>query len=458
MTSNQFEQFHRDGYVILHPALPPALNAHIRERLNFVVKSEFNPGNNILPAVPELQVVLDNPDVVAGLTAVLGPDYVLHPHRFTHNNEPAQKTDDGGLQAGAGTHAFIGWHQDSHSPLSRPRHHACRYAMILYYPQDTPKELGPTQLIPGTHRNRSLSEADYERGFQAAGPAGTCVLVHFDIAHGGSLNLTDTTRYMVKFVFARTTEPESFPLPQETAPDASHIPTLIAQLNGPEPERQHAIYALAAFGEPAVAPLCTHLAAQTENYWEESTVVMEDATYALAAIGKPAVASLLPLLDHPSEWVQINTIFALGEMGKQAISASPALLNKLRHPSHPVVRTALDALGQVGADEKTLLPELRRLLLTDSDNPTWQTPLYRTWTGENQVRVNAMMALLKLGWHSEEVIDLVIASLNDPCGYVGGFGVEILERSGNTKALQAAIVYLKAHRWDSTLKKGIRTY
>ncbi|MBB6052561.1 HEAT repeat domain-containing protein [Armatimonas rosea] len=455
MTTTQRQQFFTDGYVSLHPELPAALHARIRERLAFVLKQEFNPGNNILPAVPELQQVLDSPELVAALTEVLGEGYVLHPHRFCHNNEPAQQTDDG-LKAGAGTHAYIGWHQDSHSPLARPRHHACRYAMVLYYPQDTPKELGPTQLIPGTQFHRTLTEADYARGFQAAGPAGTCTLVHFDIAHGGSLNLTDQTRYMVKLVFVRTQEPESFDLPTQPAPEPSEIPSLIAALNGPHPARLQAIYALAAAGEPAVAPLCDALASRTESGWHEGAVVMDDTAYALAALGTPALPGLLALLESPSEWVQMNAIFALGEQGRKARAAAPALLEKLSHPSHAIVRTALDALGQVGAEEAALLPELRRLLLTD--NAVWQEPLYRTWTGENQVRVNAIMALLKLGWHSDAVIDLVIAALNDPCGYVGGFGLEILERSGKPEALRTALHYLKAHRWDNTLGKGVRTY
>ncbi len=455
MTTAQRQQFYQDGYVILKPSLPITLHQQIHKQIALVLKQEFNPGNNIVPAIPELQAVLDTPELIEALTDVLGEGYVLHPHRFMHNNEPAQHTEEG-LRAGAGTHAFIGWHQDSHSPLARPRHHACRYAMVLYYPQNTPIELGPTQLIPGTQFNRELTETDFERGFQAAGPAGTCTLVHFDIAHGGSLNVMDQTRYMVKFVFVRTLEPESFVLPTQPAPDASELPALLAALNGPQPERLRAIYALAAAGEPAVTPLCEALASRTESGWNEAAIVMDDAAYALAALGSPAVPSLLPLLDHASEWVQLNAIFALGELGKKASAASAALVSKLTHPSHAVVRTAIDALGQIGADEATLLPELRRLLLTD--NPSWQEPLYRTWTGENQVRVNAMMALLKLGWHSDEAIALVIESLNDPCGYVGGFGVEILERSGRPEALKAALHYLKAHRWDNTLKKGIRTY
>ncbi len=458
MTTQQRQQFHRDGYVILHPDLPTSLHGKIQQWLAWILKNEGNPGNNILPAVPELQAILDAPELVTALSDVLGAGYMLHPHRFAHNNEPAQQTVEGELKAGAGTHAFIGWHQDSHSPLARPRHHACRYAMVLYYPQDTPKEHGPTQLIPGTHFNRQLTETDYARGFQAAGPAGTCVLVHFDIAHGGSLNLLEHTRYMVKFVFVRTQEPESFALPTQPACDISEMPALLAALNGPEPERLRAIYALAALGEPAVAPLCAELASRTESGWYESAIVMDDAAYALAALGTPAVASLTALLDHPSEWVQINASFALGEMGNKARAASDALIAKLRSTSHATVRTVLDALGQLGADEAALLPELRRLLLTDSAEPSWQEPLYRKWTGQNQVRVNAISALLKLGWHSDEAIALVIASLNDPCGYVGGFGIEISERSGKPEALKAAMRYLKTHRWDSSLNRGIRTY
>jgi hypothetical protein len=490
LTDDQMRRFVTDGYLVLNAGLAQEVHQIIYDRLQWVLHQEGNPGNNVLPAVPELQLVLDSPVVRGALTSVLGRNWALHPHRFAHNNEPGGEITAEGAKTGKGSHSFVGWHQDSHSPLSRPRHHLPRYAMILYYPQDTPNEMGPTQLIPATHLYRSFTAADRERGKQGSGPAGTCILVHFDIVHGGSFNAADRTRHMVKFVFARVEEPagptwdcrdpewrapatHEAPadgtvvwkrqwdwlcgrIPEAVAPDVAAIPVLMAAMEGDDPARQNAIYTLAAMGEPAVEPLAADLAGRTNDGWTESAVVMESSAYALAALGAPAVPALIRLLDSGSEWVRINALFALGEIGSAARSAYPNVLNSLRHPAHSVVRTALDALGQIGMLTEEALPEFRRLLLTE--NPAWQKPLYRAWTGQDQVRTNAMMALLRLNPQSEAWIDLIIAALPAPCGYVGGFGIEFLCRQNTPRTLRAALDYLCAHRWDNTLKKGVRTF
>jgi hypothetical protein len=54
MTTESYHAFLRDGYTLLQPDLPATLHARIRERLALVLQQEYNPGNNILPAVPEL--------------------------------------------------------------------------------------------------------------------------------------------------------------------------------------------------------------------------------------------------------------------------------------------------------------------------------------------------------------------------------------------------------------------
>ena len=490
LTDDQMRRFVTDGYLVLNANVAEEIHEAVYERLQWLMRQESNPGNNVLPAVPEMQCVLDSPIVRGALTSVLGRGYVLHPHRFAHNNEPGGEITATGAKTGKGSHSFVGWHQDDHSPLARPRHHFPRYAMILYYPQDTPDAMGPTQLIPATQLYRDYTAADEARGKQGSGPAGTCILVHFDIVHGGSFNAADKTRHMVKFVFARVEEPSAptwdcreaawqTPIDHEAPAeaevvwrrhwnwhsgrpslpmdaDAATIPALMEAMAAPDPIRQTAIYTLAAMGERAIAPLIADLAGCTNDSWNEGVILMENSAYALGALGAPAVPALISLLDSSSEWVQINALFALGEIGSAAQAAYPAILRKLRHPGHPVVRMALDTLGQIGLLTAEALPEFHRLLLTA--DPAWQTLQRRAWTGQDQVRINAMMALLRLSPLSEDWIDLIIAALPDSCGYVGGFGVEILRRQNTPRALHAAFDFLCTHRWDNTLKKGVRTF
>lgn len=500
LNDDQVSRFITDGYLVLDSGVLEDVNQAIYKRLQYVLHEEGNPGNNILPAVPELQNVLDSPTVRGALESILGQNYILHPHRYCHNNEPGERTSEG-ERVGKGSHSFIGWHQDDHSPLSQPRHHYPRYAMILYYPQDTPVEMGPTQIIPATHLHRSLSDTDRMRGFQTSGPAGTCVLVQFDLAHGGSLNLSDHTRHMVKFVFARAEEPTTSSwncsrIAWETPPDHqsptdstvvwSHlwnwmsgrgrisssrvseaslpksqeepnvILKLINSMNCEEAVRQNAIYSLAEIGETAVGPLIENLLLQDTNRWSEGATVMENAAYTLAAIGAPAIPALRDLLHLENEWIRINAIFALGEMGKMARSSSADLIACLADSSHAVVRTALNAIGQIGAEESEALPAIQKLLL--EDNPEWETSIMREWSAQDQVRMNAMMALLRLGWKSEDTTQVIIKSLNDSCGYVTGFGSECLLRQNTDSSLSAAIAALCTHRWDNTLRIGVRTY
>lgn len=491
LTDAQMGRFITDGYLILNANVASEIHQAIYDRLQWVLNQEGNPGNNVLPAVPEMQAVLDSPVVRGALTSVLGRGWALHPHRFVHNNEPGGEITAEGAKVGKGSHTFVGWHQDDHSPLSRPRHHFPRYAMILYYPQDTPDAMGPTQLIPATQLYRSFTAEDKERGRQGSGPAGTCILVHFDTVHGGSFNAADRTRHMAKFVFVRTEEPSAptwdcreadwrTPVdheapgeaevvwrrhwdwlcgrtPQEgNGEESAAIPELMAAMEGADPARQRAIYRLAEIGERAVAPLIADLACRTQDRGSEGATVLENSAYALGALGSPAVPALIALLESESAWVQINALFALGEIGSAAQAAYPAILKRLAHPAHPVVRMALDALGQIGLLTDEALPLFRCLLC--EENPEWQTTIRRGWTGQDQVRTNAMMALLRLMPRSEAWTDLIIASLPDRCGYVGGFGVEILRRLNTPRGLQAALDYLCVHRWDNTLKKGVRTF
>lgn len=98
-----------NGYCVLKVDLPQEFHERIFEKTKAILAEDGNPGNNILPRIPEVQQVFDNPVVVGALTSLLGPSYVMHVHRFAHPNGP-------GGQGG-------GWHKDSYWGYSRVRDH-----------------------------------------------------------------------------------------------------------------------------------------------------------------------------------------------------------------------------------------------------------------------------------------------------------------------------------------------
>jgi ectoine hydroxylase-related dioxygenase (phytanoyl-CoA dioxygenase family) len=73
----------------------------------------------------------------------------------------------------------------------------------FYFPHDTPEEMGPTLVLPGSHlrltSNRSLARLKNVVGqMRLAGKAGTVGFLHHGIWHCAQPNHTDTTRYMFK--------------------------------------------------------------------------------------------------------------------------------------------------------------------------------------------------------------------------------------------------------------------
>ena len=98
LSDEQMKEFIVNGFVKLNTELSPQVHQRIYERTEEVFEKEGNPGNNVLPRVPELGAVFEDPAVVGALSSVLGPDYVMHAHRHPHIN---RGPNEGG-----------GWHKD----------------------------------------------------------------------------------------------------------------------------------------------------------------------------------------------------------------------------------------------------------------------------------------------------------------------------------------------------------
>ena len=62
LNDEQMREYIANGYVILRPSLSEELHRTIDEKFNWIQEHEFNPGNNIVPRLPELELILRNPE------------------------------------------------------------------------------------------------------------------------------------------------------------------------------------------------------------------------------------------------------------------------------------------------------------------------------------------------------------------------------------------------------------
>ena len=189
--------FVADGCLTVRTTLPADFHSDLYGRIEEVFEKEGNPGNNLLPRLPEIRRVFDDPAVAGALESLLGPGYVMNPHRHCHLNPPGSPGQS--------------WHKDCYVFDHNLRHPRFRWVLAFYYPQDVTADMGPTGVMPGQQWYRTISDPDprkaIEREEPLLGEAGTVAIVHFDSWHRAIANRSGRKRYMLKFQFARTVEP-----------------------------------------------------------------------------------------------------------------------------------------------------------------------------------------------------------------------------------------------------------
>ena len=396
------QRFLRDGYITLQTDLPNDVHAQIRTHIDDLFQREGNPGNDILPKVPDLYRVLEDERLAGALTSLLGPEYIVHPHRHCHQNI-----------AGSGGQSM---HQDSYESDQNVRHHRCRWAMAFYYPQDVALENGPSSAIPATQHYNDTEQAHERAELPLVGPAGTVTIVHYDLWHRAMPNLSDTDRYMVKFLFTRLREPDSpawhstdgaWTGTDDGPPDAlcqsqwqwmggrADLRTAVddPQLlyehlqSAYERRRLDAAYALASQGADGVPYLVRALRTEATDKLQRNLERAHtnpsqlDALFALSAAGAPAIAPLEELLLDPNWALRAAAADALGDMGGVASGSISLLQQSLADDEVWVRRNATEALGHMGPEAVGAVPALAQRL-SDRDAT---------------VRHNAALALAKIG-------------------------------------------------------------
>ena len=466
LNPKEIRDFILNGYIQIQADFPTNLHEHIYQQIEEVFAKEGNPGNNLLPRIPEIQRVFEHPKVCGALASLLGPNYLMHPHRYCHLNSPGS---DGQT-----------WHKDDYVFDQKVRHHRFRWVMAFYYPQDVTEDMGPTGILPGKQYYNTVSNTNPTQSTEQAkalcGEAGTVTIVNFDSWHRATANRSDKKRYMLKFQFTRMQEP-SQPLQgnehtwQPTDNDkhpalSSHVWNWLSQSHGgdsmhvapdengsasqliaglrniDESVRLNSAYALGEMGESVVPSLMQALQQEAEALAEKNVVKTAAnpqggnpadlySTQALTEVGGASVPALISAVGDASWSTRAAAADTLGNLGLLAEEAVPVLMQGLRDENLWVRRNAAEALGIIAAPAEDIVPALMQV---SSDS-------------EMLVRLNAVMALAKIGQSADSIVPALAARLSDEDRYVRYYAAAVLRQIGTPDAQNALWDDLLTSRW-----------
>ena len=436
LNDQEMRKFIINGYHVVKTSLSLSFHQKVYRQTLDLIQNERPPGNNLLPKIPILADVFTDPVVAGALVSILGPNYVMHPHRACHYHPPQSQEQ--------------AWHKD-YSIGGNLRCHRGRMAMAFYYPQDVSENMGPTAIQPGTQYYQQYNQM--VEGLPLCGDAGTVTIVHYDLWHKATENRSEKIRVMLKFLFCRMEEPQQpswnagntddfgwdgssfFPsqhqlvwqhiwqwyLGQDNEKKRTNplINTSGKKSNEPlfdpksrtgetiemldqavydqdESTRLRSLYALGTVGASAIPKLM-------ERFREESKIgsirnleradftnpSQIDTVYGLAAVGKPAVPALIETLDDPDWWIRAAACSSLGCIGQAANSAAPHLLKALNDDSEWVRRNAADALGNTGDTSQVMEEALIKALDDKRETSPWSL-------SDSPLRENAIASLAKV--------------------------------------------------------------
>ena len=435
LSDEQLQHFIVNGYINIKTDLPADFHEAIFQQTEAVFEKEGNPGNNLIPRIPDIQEIFDHPVVDGALTGLVGPNYYTHPHRHCHYNPPGSTG------------------QRLHKDSWTRRRHPTRWVMALYYPQDTPEVRGPTGVLPQSQcYNDQPDNGQVE--LPLAGEAGSMTIVHYDLWHRAMPNRTEMNRYMMKFLFTRMEEPQepswnnagtewtsgddgqrlmwqhlwAWHLGTGNGAHSSENGSISELIDALRSESEsiclNAAYALGAIGTSAVPALI-------ETLRDESETVRRNASYALSVVGAPAVSTLIDAANDPNEEIRVIAIDALGDMGSSAQEAVPTLIQASQDKSAEVRKVAVEGLGIVAQSCSTAVPALMEGL-TDADE----------W-----VRRNSSLALARIGSKAEEAVPALKTALKDENRYVRANAAHTLHQIDTPEAKDALIHFLMKSRW-----------
>ena len=136
-----------------------------------------------------------NPHGAGAVRSLLGRDFTLPPLISNHRTQMPQPAQ--------------GWHRDAGAQYGPE----VQNLQVFYYPEACTREMGPTEVLPGSHFLFALSPYLTQYGSVRGSvytetPAGTIFITHYAIWHRRSASTASGTRNLLKYNYWRTAPPE----------------------------------------------------------------------------------------------------------------------------------------------------------------------------------------------------------------------------------------------------------
>ena len=183
--------FCKTGFLVLEGVVDDETNRRTNE---FVDDHDQMEPTEILEEDWFVEGVIKNTQAAGAVRSLLGKDFglpILMSNHRVHTPQPAQE-----------------WHIDGGAKFG-PQ---VDYLQVFYLPQECTREMGPTELLPGSHFLFSHRDAMRQTGrvkgsHYAVAPAGSIVITHYGIWHRRSESSVESLRNNLKYNYWRRSEP-----------------------------------------------------------------------------------------------------------------------------------------------------------------------------------------------------------------------------------------------------------
>ena len=192
LTDQQVIEFCKNGFIMLEAVVPDEVNRRTTEFL------DRNPEGQPMEIMDEewfVDHIIKNQQAAGAVRSLLGKDFISPMIMSNHRVECPRATSGG-------------WHRDS-GAIDSPRLDSL---FVFYYPQDTPADLGPTEIVPSSHflriKRRYMTQyGSIRQAVQTVAPAGSIFITHCSMWHRASSSTASGIRNLLKYSCRRTVTP-----------------------------------------------------------------------------------------------------------------------------------------------------------------------------------------------------------------------------------------------------------